>query len=316
MSSSHLQPALSFDALYAKSKDYIARALRCKGEKDHNEYQLWASLALELLGKACLAKRHPSLIVNPNHQPSLFAAARINVGTDIKTIISKTLFERLHVVVPGFDHGIQQYCINISERRNAELHSGELPFKNMELSAWEARYWRAAQLILHAMDLDLDNWLGANRAKAPQKLLKYASDATSAAAKVNIEQSRDAFLKKSNATREQLLNDAEQKQPLFYSGMFAFDADYEWKVECPACGGKAIFAGDLVDEVLQEEYGDSDMWEEEEAVEKHYVGESLFCPVCELKLDGQIELEAGGLETYYTEVETRKREYEPDYGNC
>jgi hypothetical protein len=41
--------AISGDALHAKSKVYIGRALARKADSDLDEYQLWASLALELL---------------------------------------------------------------------------------------------------------------------------------------------------------------------------------------------------------------------------------------------------------------------------
>lgn len=54
-------PSLAPEALYAKSKIYIRRGFRAQSDGDIEEYQLWASLALELLGKAALAKVHPAL---------------------------------------------------------------------------------------------------------------------------------------------------------------------------------------------------------------------------------------------------------------
>jgi hypothetical protein len=141
--------AINGDALHAKSKIYIGRALIRKGAGDHDEYQLWASLALELLGKAALARKHPSLIVDPNHWQSMFVAAGINVTTDVKTITAKTLFERLVHLVPKFDKTIQKFWQDIAERRNAELHSADLPFRAMRLEAWEARYWHASDTVLH-----------------------------------------------------------------------------------------------------------------------------------------------------------------------
>src|ERR1700692_2608042 len=87
--------ALSADALMGKSQAYIGRALAAKATGPMGEYQLWASLALELVGKATLAKIHPCLVADPNSPASLFAAAGMSVGPDIKTIIAKTLFDRL-----------------------------------------------------------------------------------------------------------------------------------------------------------------------------------------------------------------------------
>ena len=48
--------AISGEALHSKSKVYISRAMMRKAANDLDEYQLWASLALELLGKAALAQ--------------------------------------------------------------------------------------------------------------------------------------------------------------------------------------------------------------------------------------------------------------------
>ena len=51
--------------LYKKSSDYIRRALESKKADDISMYWLLSSVALELLGKAVLADRHPFLVVNP-----------------------------------------------------------------------------------------------------------------------------------------------------------------------------------------------------------------------------------------------------------
>ena len=46
---------------------YALWAFRSKKGGDVDEYQLWSSLALELLGKAALASIHPSLVADPTH---------------------------------------------------------------------------------------------------------------------------------------------------------------------------------------------------------------------------------------------------------
>src|SRR3989442_2058018 len=107
-------PALERDALYAKSQVYIHRGFRAQANNDTEEYQLWASLALELLGKAALAKVHPALVCDPQHFPSLFAACGRQTSPDIRTIIAKTLFERLGHVDKAFDARHQKFCEQIS----------------------------------------------------------------------------------------------------------------------------------------------------------------------------------------------------------
>jgi hypothetical protein len=65
--------ALSADALMGKSQAYIGRALAAKAGGSTGEHQLWASLALELVGKATLAKIHPCLVADPNSSASTTA---------------------------------------------------------------------------------------------------------------------------------------------------------------------------------------------------------------------------------------------------
>lgn len=137
-----------------------------------DEYQLLASLALELLGKAALARKYPSLVVDPTHWQSMFVAAGVNVTTDVKTITAKALFERLTHLVPRFDKTIQKFCQDIAERRNAELHSADLPFRTMRLDAWEARYWHAYDTILHQMALRWNIGSGPPMQKLPASCSK------------------------------------------------------------------------------------------------------------------------------------------------
>jgi hypothetical protein len=313
MTKAGLQPALDPGAILGKSRHYILKALRCKEVSDNGDYQLWASLALELLGKSCLARKHPSLVADPTHSISLLAASGINKGTDIKTITAKTLFERLHTLIDGFDNKVREYCNEISQRRNAELHSGELPFANMELASWEARYWHSAQLILSDMDLTLEEWLGADQAKSPKQIVEHARQAMADAARVRVETVSAEFQKRTKRDRESAVEESKTKHPYHYRGLFDFSPDNEWMHDCPSCGGLGILAGDQVGEEFTDDHDPENPWVE--FVEKEYSADEFFCPVCQLRLNGQIELEACEIDTDIKEIEEREREYEPEYGN-
>src|SRR4051812_20003417 len=101
--------AIGYEELFLKSKVFIDKAIRNRDLGDFDEFQLWASLSLELLGKAALASVHPSLIVDPNKPKGyLLACGRVDhkdlkMG-EFKTITAKTVFERLNktVNVPKF----------------------------------------------------------------------------------------------------------------------------------------------------------------------------------------------------------------------
>jgi hypothetical protein len=306
--------AITKEGLLAKSRVYVQRAFRAKIAGDLDEYQLWASLAIELLGKAALAKIHPSLVVDPNHYESLFAASGVNVSTDIKTIGAGTLYKRLGHLSKHFDTKVKEFCDAISLRRNAELHSGELPFHQMLLEAWEGRYWQAADIIVGMLASSLEEWIGTDRAKAPKELVKAAAEATWQAAKKRVEQAKEHFLTRQKKERETALALSKTKHLYHYPAMFKLLSDHEWEVECPSCTGQAFLAGmEYGEEVLDTTAGE-DGWEEE--VEKQYGAEEFRCPTCGLQLNSRQEIEAASIDPDHNEIETREREYEPDYGNC
>jgi hypothetical protein len=304
--------ALSSDALLGKSKAYIARALAAKGRKDMGEYQLWASLALELLGKAALAKVHPCLVADPQSSVSLFAAAGMNIGTDIKTIIAKTLFERLSHISKRFDKKTQDFCVNMSLKRNAELHSGEAPFEGVVPSSWEGRFWHTIEIVLEATGSTIEKWLGANQAKAPKELLAEYTHALTESAKVKVETAAEDFASRPKKEREEAYAKAAAIEPWQMRRGFRLVADEIWAAECPACKSNSFLAGVKYNEEISE---DQDYESDEETVDIFYFAEEFQCPSCNLHLDNRESIEAAGLDVEHVATETRQREYEPDYGN-
>ena len=313
MKKSNLQQAIDKETLLGKSKVYIQRALRCKDENDLDQYQLWASLAIELLGKAALSAIHPSLIVDPNHYQSLFAASGINLSSDIKTIKATTLFNRLARLSPEFDKNVRKFCDAISQRRNAELHSGETPFQAMRLEAWERQYWYAAQLVLTMSESSLDEWLGADQAKAPKQIVEQAREATKASVRLRIEYAARDFKEQNKSEREQALTTAKSKSATDYASLFLLVGDAEWEAKCPACEGKAFMTGMQYEEVLLDTtYDEEGLWE---TVERTFVAEEFCCPVCKLQLISEAEIKAADLVVEHNEIVEREAQYEPEYEN-
>ena len=304
--------AINSEALLSKSKVYMGRAMTSKGDGELDEYQLWASLALELLGKAALASRHPSLIVDPTHWPSLFVAAGLNVTTDVKTITAKTLFERLTHLAPRFDKSVQDFCMRISERRNAELHSGDLPFKTMRLEAWEANYWHAADIVLRFLNSSLEEWLGAADAAAPRQILAEAAAALDASVKEQVKAAATNAIAIRKAEREALIRQAEALDPDDALPLFQKLHDHIWRESCPACRNSAFMAGEQSGETISHETEEYAMWE---IVDREFVGEAFVCLVCGLTLSSSDELIAAELDYIHEDTVEREMEYEPDYGN-
>lgn len=305
--------ALNPDALLGKSRYYIGKALLRASEGDLEEYQLWASLALELLGKAMLANRHPCLVVDPNHTPSLFVAAGISKTTDVKTISAKTLYERLKQVIPEFDQTVQGFCSEISERRNTELHSGDAPFKSMKRDAWESKFWRACKVILTFREMTLTDWLGDEQAATPQQIVETRQAAVKAEVMAAIEGSRSAFMSLPQVRRDSLTQREFSAFDSEVQELFQWSNDAEWEAQCPSCGGSAFLAGDVAsEEISEDDYGHS-TWE---TVKKNYNADEFSCPRCKLHLVGVEQLVFAGFELEHSEEEEREIHYEPEYGNC
>ena len=305
--------ALDSDALFAKSKLYIRKALVRKVAEELDEYQLWASLALELLGKSALASHHPSLVADPNHYQSLFAASGINLSTDVKTITAKTLYARLRHLIPRFDEKNMEFCDQIALRRNAELHSGATPFNAMSLDAWESYFWYACETILVYMKSDLESWLGIPDSSAPKAILEASKSARRQSVELRVERHREDFSALKRSERDAALAEAESKEPFHYRNLFTRLLDEEWPLECPACQGKAFLAGIQIGEDVVDTQPDGyTVWE---IVEKELSAEEFKCPVCKLALDGTDELEYACIDIYHTVSVEREMEFEPDYGN-
>ena len=205
--SKRISPAFLPESLFAKSKVYISRGLRAKNENIMDEYQLWASLALELLAKSTLSNVHPALVADPTHYQSLFSACGHPLSPDVKTITAKTLFERLSHISKDFDKRIQKFCEQLALRRNSEIHSGESPFSGMSAKAWESKFWHAAHIILELQNKELEQWLGAEGAQAARQVLVDANKAITMMVETRVAHAAEDFeaKHKSKKKREELI---------------------------------------------------------------------------------------------------------------
>ena len=306
--------ALDTVALHAKSQHYIRKALAGKAKGDLEEYQLWASLALELLGKSALSAIHPSLIANPQHSPSLFAAAGIIVSTDTKTISAKTLFERLKRLIGPFDQRVEEFCNQVANRRNAELHSADAPFGATRTEKWEAEYWYTVDIILGDMGSSLEQWLGTDDAAAPQAIVANAALAKRKSVEIRVNRARESFDKKSKSEKKKALGLTSRSNVSDFSSLFKTHFDSIWTIECPSCSANGIMGGELVTEEVLETQFDPEIgaWE---LVGRQFIGEQFRCPACQLELDGHDELGYANLPANHEDTDGREMEYEPDYGN-
>jgi hypothetical protein len=147
------------DALFNKAKSYIELAF--EADRGSYPFPLLAAVALELLGKSALAKIHPALIADPRGEGRsilyAFGVPQKPDGSRPQTIVAKTVFSRLEELVPNFTEDDRKHCIEMSERRNREVHTGEFAYEERELAArifpdfsFFAIFWEESRLSCSA----------------------------------------------------------------------------------------------------------------------------------------------------------------------
>lgn len=316
--------AISAEALLGKSRLYASRALHAKASKESEVYQIWAALALELLGKAQLAAIHPSLVVETDNPNSLLEACGIETDTKVKTIGAHVVFARLKHTVAKFGTPHAKSCELISSRRNTELHSGHAAFTGVADSDWEGEFWATSELILASMGMELEDWVGSE-SKIPAALAKDFHTIKVQAAKQSIANARAIFEKPDEVSgssqqkpKKRSPKDIkalrEQSQGFrwwTYRDFFRYLLDSHWDVLCPACESKAFLGGDRIhEEVIEQDHENG-----YETVERYSTPVEFYCPTCDLHLEGAEAMRAAGFDEEYVEQDEREIEYEPDYGN-
>lgn len=305
--------AFDYEPLYNKSKVYIERAIAQQAGGDMAACQLWASLALELLGKAALARIHPVMVADPQHVDSLFAACGRSFSSARKSIMATTVFERLTHVTKHFQKTDQDFCMSMANRRNAELHSGELPFVGMREGAWVPKFWRVIKIILEAQGKTLPDWIGPSESAKAEVAIKVVKTADTvngkflAAQKLFEEANSSEEAKNLVRASTHFLNISWQS----HFGQLQVDAFAPHR--CPVCGCEGAVGGEFWNEEVSSAEREDEPWME--LVEATYVTSGFRCAACRLKLDGREELDLAGIDEEFVTTEEREPDYEPDYGN-
>jgi len=243
---------LEHESLFTKSVLFIKRALAHRDANHLDEFQLWAALALELLGKAALAAIHPALVADPQNADSLFAACGRPISKKVKSIGASTVFSRLKHLDKKFDDKAETFCAALAERRNTDLHSGSAPFAAFLPDAWVPKYWETCSLILGMQGKTLEEWVGVDEANGANAIVAKAISALDHAVKARIAAARDSFASKYSKA----VCDAVKGQPWPF-GRPAVEGELEQDEECPACGFSGLIGFDyMTEETLEPNLND------------------------------------------------------------
>lgn len=299
------------EAMLLKAKLFLNHAMD-EGEehRDFHERALWASLALELLAKAALARVSPVLIAAPNEEGNSLLVASGLVEGDVRflSVQAKTLFSRCSKAFKPFNGHEAQ---NIAAARNEYLHGAAPVFTSIPPEAWWPRYWAQAHILINACDRELEDLVGHERVSMVEDYL--------ARNKKNLEHRLEMLLERA---RQQLArHDSGQMRAnemaewsRYRPGGLSAGLTYSTGQTCPACGALGLLEGEDVDDANPHHEQVS-----EDAYESWMdltVGSAYFsCDTCHLVLDSYELVEAAELPPTFEATGDIGDFWEPEYGN-
>lgn len=303
-----MPPSYDHEALWVKAKLFLNHAMDDSDHREFEERALWASLALELLAKAALARTSPLLIAEPSEEGThlLMASGLIEADARFTSVRAQTIYKRCQKAFKPFS---LQEATAITNARNEYLHGAGVGFYGLPPNVWWARYWAQAAILVNALDSDIEALVGQDRVNVVDSYLIQNAK--------NLEH-----------RVEMLLERAKQRLAVRESGTLSSRLSREWDTAkdlraglahsaeeiCPACGNLASIEGDDVinSEVKHEQVAEDDFisWAELE------VGADYFsCQNCRLVLDSYELLDAAGVATQFEAEGDAADYFEPDYGN-
>ena len=178
------------------------------------------------------------------------------------------------------------FCSQHTERRNSELHSGELAFVNLGTSAWLPRFYSACDVLLRSMNRQLEDFI--SESVAARQMISEFEDAAASSVKGDIRAHKQVWSNKGTL---------EQEQATMQAATWAI-RHAGHRVECPACNSQALLQGASNGPVTTDVDGDT-------VVQRQTMLPSSFqCIACGLRISGLSKLSASGLGDAFSATHT------------
>lgn len=221
-------------ALLTKAERYAELML----EQDRDEWQFgfWSALCLEMILRGAVAHISPVLLADGKDlNNTLFALGKKGLTEKLppKSIDAKEVISRLEALVPAFNREIANFCALHLQRRNAELHSGSLPFDSLKTSTWLPQFYVACNLLLSTQGSSIEALFGSDELKTAETLIEASKDEAAKSVKGTINAHKTIWEDKSPEEREKLTKQAETVSLRVYGH----------RVKCPACESPALLHG-------------------------------------------------------------------------
>ena len=287
-------PPYSENSLFNKAMLYIEHM---ESHPDDLRSGLWSTFGIEFLARAALSHISPVLLASERNWRNLMYALGRQATQRSFTPVSinaKELFDRVRELVPEFTDENHGFCLKHAERRNMELHSGELAFE--AIPEWRPRFYQACKVLVESMDRQFSDLI--SDPEAAQIMIESLKDTTAKSVKKDVAAHKTVWHNKS----------AEEKQRAVLDAKKVATANSGHRVTCPACQSKALVKGTPFGTVDTQIDGS-------EIVERQGMYPSSFeCIACGLQIAGLSKLSACELGNTFSEtVRYTVEEYYSDY---
>lgn len=296
-----------YDLLWQKAKLFAQRAH--ESGQEGPLFPLWSALCLELLGRATIAHVHPALLADPAEGENIMYAFNYSTEKSPKSIPTITVFRRCMKVAETFTNSDFDFCMNLMERRNRELHTGAAAFENFGTEFWLYDFYRVCKILLGAQKKDLTDLLSDDDAEIAKKMIAVEASKVEKGVKEIIRLAKDDFYRRTKEEHQRLRDQAvAQNLAAMSRKLFCVE------VKCPACGTGSLLSGEKTR--AREPYLENDTVIREVSI----LPVMLECYACGLKLDGYEKVRTagfGGLKIVREEHEPSSYfEFDPaDYGD-
>lgn len=297
------------EALWLKAKVFLNRAMDPDPVRSFDEQAFWASAALELLGKAALARVSPLLIAEPTEEGVniLIATGLIEGIAKFTSVSASTVFKRCQRAFRPFSAAD---ALKFAEARNEYLHGPALGLVTLPPEAWWPRYWALASILVTAQDREIEELVGPDRLSAVGAYLEQNTK--------NVEH-----------RTESLIARAAQRIAQYRAGNLPARVQMEWQSNpdltagltyseaaiCPACGNTGTLEGEDSGDMSYNYEPSGDEYDPITVSATITVPAEYFsCPACHLVLDRYELIEQADLPTTFYAIDDNPPE-EPEYGN-
>jgi len=220
------------------------------------------------------------------------------------------VLERCEIIVPNFTKIEKDFCLNITSRRNEELHSGGLGFEDFPTKKWLSTYFQVLKILLDSLGKTMNDLLGEEEGEAAEEMIREKD--------ASLEKTvRDRIAK---CSREYLALTPEEQSALvsnFNKEKWRVLGRYKKEEKCPSCLNQGVLTGKLIST------SSAKVGEAEIIQHLNILPTGFKCLCCGLEINNHLELdiiEMGG--QYKTEEIFDPKDYyeitfEPDfdYGN-